>query len=258
LRDILARFHDIDSNVRAIQAIDQGRLPQAQAALNYWREVKDTFKPTTKAFWLCDEATKFCVAWAKKNKGIIWVNEVALGVRLQEEHGIPYYAAQGLCGDKMIEDETGSCVASVAANKEGRNLQYNFAANLIVAPPTTGAAWEQMLGRTHREGQKEDTVTVDVGLGAYENWKVLQQARYEADFAERTGGQAQKLLFADWDIPDANEVRKRIGPQWSKENAEYFEHKTQWSETETLAAAMTIEERANFRREAVDIFRQVE
>jgi hypothetical protein len=254
LRDILSRYKDLDSNVRAVQAIEQGRIPEAEAVLAQWRAIKDTFAPKTKAYWIDDQAARFCAAWAKKNKGIVWVNEVALGERLQAEYGIPYYGAQGMCGDKMIEDETSSCVASVAANKEGRNLQFHFATNLVTAPPPTGGAWEQMLGRTHREGQSAEEVTVEVGLGCYENWKVLQQARFEADFAERTGGQAQKLLFADWDIPGADIVRKREGWEWSKENADYFADKKGWNETEIQAASMSVDDRAQMRKQALTIY----
>ena len=51
--------------------------------------------------------------------------------------------------------------ASPRAHGTGKNLQQ-FARNLVANPPSDGATWEQLIGRTHRQGQEADEVTVEV------------------------------------------------------------------------------------------------
>ena len=135
-RQILKRFRDIDSPMVAAREVRSGRIPWAAPILEEWDTIKGTFKPNTVAHWIDDGAFKFCADWARKNHGIVWVNEVALGERLQREAGLPYYGRGGLCGKKEIETETGSCVASIKANSEGRNLQFQYSKNLFIAPPS--------------------------------------------------------------------------------------------------------------------------
>lgn len=253
VRQILKDHRDIDSPLGVSRAIEEGRFAWAKGPYQDWRFLRPTFKPKTKAFWIDDGAFNYCTKWAKKNKGILWVNEVAMGQRLYKEAGIPYYGSQGLCGKKMIEDETGSCAASIKANSEGRNLQYNFNKNFVVSPPPAGAVWEQMLGRTHREGQPEDEVTVEVALGCYENWKVMMQALRDAEYQERTIGQSQKLNFADLDIPSPEEVKtlSSQSPLWSKHNADFFDEDSKgWNENDLALGALTVKERAARRKDA--------
>jgi hypothetical protein len=42
------------------------------------------------------------------------------------------------------------------------------------------------------------------------------QAKNDARYLYETLGQEQKLLHADWIIPDDDEVRARKGPRWHK------------------------------------------
>ena len=148
--------------------------------------------------------------------------------RLAQETGLTYYGAGGTCAGKMIEDETGTCIASILANSEGRNLQH-FSQNLVVSCPPGGTVWEQMLGRTHRDGQLADVVGVDLLLCCYEQWDVFRQARRDAEYTERTMSQCQKLNFADITIQleEAIEARHSAGdPLWNKLNAKFFERDT--------------------------------
>lgn len=236
------------------QATDRGELPHMENMLARWRDIKDSYDPKKhrKTQWLGDGATNFCIKWAKKNKGIIWVQEQALGRRLHVEAGIPYYASEGMCGKKMIEDETQTCVASVAANHKGRNLQYNFSKNLIVTPVPGGAKMEQLLGRTHREGQTADNVTADVGINCFENWDVFRQSRYDAEFQESMSGQNQKLTFADVDVIEAEEasVRAKNEIAWDKRNADFFQSwRNNWSEENFEVSALSSVERQRLKKE---------
>lgn len=253
VREILHRYRDIDSPMIAAREVEKGRIPWASDTLAQWQAVRGIYTPKTVAHWIDDAAYKFCLDWANKNTGLIWVNEVAMGQRLLSEGGIPYYGAQGKCGKEFIEDERATCAASIAANTEGRNLQHAFSKNLVVAPPPGGSVWEQMIGRTHREGQQADEVTVEVALGCYENWRVVMQALQDAEFQERTTGQCQKLNFADAMLPTSAEIEERANsgdPLWSKDNADFFKgENTGWSASEITTAELSIADRARKRRE---------
>jgi hypothetical protein len=230
VRGILKDYHDLDSPLMVARAIEQGRMPWAKEALEIWRAIRPTFDPKTRAEWIDTACLEWAAGWAKNNRGIVWVHEVAFGKRLSEETGLPYYGAKGQCLGKMLEDETGACIASIAANSEGRNLQH-FSRNAIVSCPPGGAVWEQMLGRTHRDGQQADEVTADVPLICYEQWDVFRKARRDAEYIERTTAQAQKLNFADVTVQEEGEIEKRhaLGdPLWCKDNAEFFESEATW------------------------------
>ena len=109
--------------------------------------------------------------------------------------GVPYFGA----GDSRILDWKGPCVASIAAHGTGKNLQH-WSSNLVVIPPTSGQVWEQLLGRTHRQGQQEDTVTAEVYLhhAAYE----ASMSQAFADALQDTLGNQQRLLYCDNTLRD--------------------------------------------------------
>jgi hypothetical protein len=225
VRQILKNYHDIDSPMLAARAIDQGRLIWAREPLEAWRIIKDSFTPNPVAEWIDTACLEAVAAWAKEHRGLIWVHEKAFGERLSRETGLPYYGARGLYQNRPIEAETNTCIASIAANSEGRNLQH-FAQNLVVSCPPGGAVWEQMVGRTHRDGQDADEVTFDVLLSCYEQWDVFRQARRDAEYIEHTTAQAQKLNFADVTVQTEDEISMRCeagDPLWDKANAQFFE-----------------------------------
>jgi hypothetical protein len=216
-RDILQRYHDIDSPMIAAREVDKGRIPWAVEALENWRDIKDTFVPVTVTEWIDYRCLEFCEQWARDNCGMIWVNEIAFGDELARRTGLEYYRAKGMSGKKMLEDEKNSCIVSVLANCEGRNLQQ-FSKNLVVSCPPGGAVWEQMLGRTHRDGQEADEVSVDVIINCYEQLSVFEQARKDAEYIERTTAQCQKLNFADVVLDET----KKEGALWEKKNVNFF------------------------------------
>ena len=69
---------------------------------------------------------------------------------------------------------------------------------------------EQLLGRTHREGQVEDDVQVEVPLVCVESWKGLERAVDDAKYILATTGAAQTWVYAttvDW--IDTGDVEER-------------------------------------------------
>ncbi len=165
----------------------QGRLrPAENAAYSEWVAVRDTFRPESIAIWEDDTLIKYVQKWAKKNKGLIWVSEVALGDQLSAVIGLPYYRQMGknAGGDpiELADPKNGPIIASIASNSEGRNLQH-WDKNLVISPPPTGLVWEQLLGRTHRHGQASDSVTVEVAIGCAVEWECFRQAQRDARLA---------------------------------------------------------------------------
>lgn len=179
-----------------------------------WAEIRPTFEINTVPVWLDDAALKIAAEWAAKNGGIVWVEHVAFGQRLSELTGMPYFAQRGLdATGRMIEDADpadGPVIASVASNAEGRNLQA-WNRSLVVSPSASGALWEQLLGRMHRQGQEADEVIYEVLLGSIEQSNALAQALDDARYIQDMTGQAQKLLYADLVIPGADAIGQRGG-----------------------------------------------
>lgn len=170
-----------------------------QKAYADWVAIRDTFKPNTVANWIDDGIIQKARAWAKKHKkGIIWTEHRAFGNAIAAALGTGFCAQGGLdANGRSIEEYKGELVvASVAANKEGRNLQA-WNRSLVVTAPPNGALWEQLLGRTHRMGQTADTVYVDWVNACEEQDSGFSQLLADARYIEDTTGQQQKLIYAD-------------------------------------------------------------
>jgi len=161
-----------------------------------WRRVKDSAQPETEAVWVDDFLLQRATAWARENVGVIWYDHDAFGRALGKMSGLPVYGG-GVEASEGIARETGkrSIIASVKAHGTGKNLQA-FAANLVANVPSSGAAWEQLIGRTHRQGQDADEVTVDVFQHTAELVDALGNARDVARYIEETLGARQKLCYA--------------------------------------------------------------
>jgi hypothetical protein len=165
-----------------------------------WADIHEAVKPDTETVWLDKFLVNAAIEWAQEKPGIVWVESEA--VRAAEEiargAGIPVYAG----GDEdtralHAEDGTRSVVCSMKAFKEGENLQM-FNRNLVTTPPSSGAMLEQLIGRTHRTGQKADEVTVDFYLHTPELVKALKDAKDKAKAIAETTTNQQKLLAGTW------------------------------------------------------------
>lgn len=167
-----------------------------------WREIKDTCKPSTEAVWLDDSIAMAAAKWAGENVGIVWADHTAFGLRVARLADKTFYgagdeAARGI----LAEDGSRSIVASFRAHHIGRNLQ-NFSHSLVPCPSGNGAAWEQLIGRSHRQGQTADEVVFDV----FCHTEVLQEAMVKSfllsENIDATLQQSQKLCsLAQHSIP---------------------------------------------------------
>jgi excinuclease UvrABC helicase subunit UvrB len=108
---------------------------------------------------------------------------------------LPHFGEEG-CGpngERIEKTKAKHISASIQANAKGRNLQYQFNHSLVLTPQASAKAWEQLLAREHREGQKADTVYAHV-LASRDMTRVLTEARHLG----RVGGFDHKLTIADW------------------------------------------------------------
>lgn len=192
----------LESEALIVKAAKQKKLGAAAHDLyERWHEVKDEHRWSVVPRWEDDCLIDRVGEWAKKHSGLIWVSEVALGHRLEEKLGLPYFHEMGR--DKLnravetMDPKEGSVVLSVASNSEGRNLQA-WNENLVISPPPTGTVWEQLLGRTHRQGQEADEIWVDVIIGCDVEWQCWKQAVKDAKYASGIEG-VKKLMYATVD-----------------------------------------------------------
>jgi hypothetical protein len=199
VRDTLSRSRTLDTELQVARWVDADDRRDPLGYLAAWRAVKESFVVHAKPVWHDNAALATCQRWLGKHPGIVWTEHVFFARRLAEISGVVYYGADGLSDrGESITYVTGkqSIVASVQANGTGRNLQM-FSKNLITSFPSGAATVEQLLGRTHRDGQTADEVVVDVLLGDVVHTESFDRAMAGALAARDTLGHEQKLLLAD-------------------------------------------------------------
>lgn len=131
---------------------------------------------------------KFVASWGP---GIVWVPGPDIGEALARETGIPYYPA----GRDPSRADAPTILCSSASHGVGKNLQH-YSRNLVLVPPASGNAWEQLLGRTHRPGQAADSVECTVLLHHGALRVAWDSALRQAEYIQQTTGNAQKLCQA--------------------------------------------------------------
>jgi hypothetical protein len=223
-QDIIAhnrRGLDSEEAVKIALRTDPTWDPAALATLEAWEAMEPTFVPNPVPVWISDAQVDWIVDWSKKHgPALIWTDRPALGARLAAR-GLAYYANEGIDArtGRRVESHDpseGSIVLARRANDSGRNLQA-WSRNLVVDVPSGGRGWEQMLGRTHRRGQKAPVVTVDVMLGCIEDLAAFWKAHGRSLYAKDMTGQSQKLLHANLDgFLDSEAAALFSGPQWRK------------------------------------------
>ena len=169
-----------------------------------WGEVRDSAKPETEAIWLDDFLVEDCLAWLQEGPGLLWYEFDGLAQRImrvsRERSGQVLHAGPGADGNQRVLSLSGveRVCASIRAHGTGKNLQQ-FARNLVANPPSSGSDWEQLIGRTHRAGQQEDEVTVEVYRHTGAVLKAVEKARELSEYIEESFGASQKLASkATW------------------------------------------------------------
>lgn len=210
----------INNNRKGIDTEFQvAMVSKEEAVWIKWNQIKDKFIPETETIWIHNAVLDYCKGWVEKNEGLIWTEYLGFGQKLSEVTSIPFFSEGGMSGDLYIEDHKGPAIVSIQANATGKNLQKNWDKNLIVDCPASGATMEQLIGRTHRQGQPSDSVTVEIIQSCYEHWNALNQCIRDADYIFDTQQSEQKLRFADKELLDQEKIKKLAKSQpylWKK------------------------------------------
>lgn len=213
VRDVLSHSRSLDTELQVVNAIDAGKLTrqhEGRELLEEWRAIKPTFTPRTVIIWHDGKPLEWCAKWLEKGAGIVWCEHVMFAEALAKLTGKPYFGANGVdASGRPIESAQGAVIASIAANSTGRNLQ-KWNRNLLTSVFTNAPQAEQLLGRTHRDGQERDEVTVDLMLGCAEHYSGFERARDAARAQQDMLGHQQKLLLADVVLPP----RPCAGDRW--------------------------------------------
>lgn len=169
-----------------------------------WEEVRDSAKPETEAVWLDDFLVEDCLAWLAEGPGLLWYEFDGLAQRIRQlgrERSCRFvHAGPGHDGNQQVLSLSGSesVIASIRAHGTGKNLQQ-FARNLVANPPSSGSEWEQLIGRTHRQGQKADEVSIEVYRHTEPMMRAVEKARDLSEYIEESFGATQKLASkATW------------------------------------------------------------
>jgi len=121
-----------------------------------WRVWQNAVVHETRAEWVDDFLAADAAEWAnaRGEHGIVWYDHAAFGERVAQLGRLPHYRG-GMDAEIKAEPGGRSIVASIEAHGTGKNLQDRWHRNLVANYPRKVPV-EQLLGRTHREGQERD------------------------------------------------------------------------------------------------------
>lgn len=150
--------------------------------LRRWNDIRarvePVVEPIVESIWVGE--------LAKRWGGLVWFHHLALRSIL-ERSGVE-------CPEDPPRDLR-PCGLSIRRHGTGFNLQH-FARMLVLEPPRSGATWQQLLGRLHRQGQTAARVEVEWLASSPFAERDFKRACEDAAFIERVLKDPQKLTFA--------------------------------------------------------------
>lgn len=163
-----------------------------------WKVTRNTADPETEGVWIDEFLARDAAEFCRESPGIVWTEHDFFGRRVSALAAAPYYGPGVAASEDLIRErgERG-IVSSIRAHGTGKNLQ-SFSRNLLANVPSDAATWEQVMGRSHRQGQIADTVEVHVYQHTPPVCEALVKAKQYAEYIEETLGGRQKLLAATY------------------------------------------------------------
>lgn len=180
-----------------------------------WKEAKDREFPgmperISRGVRVCsykvDDMVRWVLEYLPRNKGaLVWYDHQEMGRWAYEElvrKGVDVlHCPAGDRGNRIMNDKGVAdkvLVASYHAHGEGKNLQH-FQEQYFLEFPRQARSAEQIIGRTHRTGQKADELTVNMShFGVFEQMK-FAACLNDALYIHQTTGTRQKLIYAGYD-----------------------------------------------------------
>lgn len=191
---ILVEYGGAQTLADAADLARAGRVrPAARAAWDRWAEVAHYPGPETEDVWLDGRATIRGTVQASvlgAPPTVIWTATPAIGWAAAQALGARYHGAGS-------EAPTGGrhAASSYRVHGKGWNGQA-YARAVVLESPSSGATWEQLLARHHRQGQDRD-VEVHVLLRDRVHHAALRSGVADARFVHDTTGAEQRLLLCD-------------------------------------------------------------
>ncbi len=160
-----------------------------------WVALKPTFEPHVRAKWISDFMLRDAERWAREVGGIVWTEHQAFGAAI----GLDYYGE----GTELM-GVRGPVCASIRVHGIGKNLQEQWSRNLVCYWPGSGRTVEQLMGRTHRDGQLAKEVVIETYMFTGGHRRAWQSSLRDAAYLEETTGNAQRILYANKEIEDGS------------------------------------------------------
>ncbi len=162
-------------------------------ALEAWDAQRHKPPPPRKPVWLDYGPLLWALSWAAKQEGgaILWFSSRAVGEMLQA-FGVPTFW-EGVPNKEV----SGIVALSIRVYHEGKNFLTPWDNQLILQPPSSGAVWEQLLGRTYRPGQESTHVKASVYYHVSPCHDAMRNALKKARYIQGNTTQPQILLFAE-------------------------------------------------------------
>ncbi len=187
----------LDSPFLVWQGVSRGTLtdPSIIRAWAAWDAVRGRPVPPTETVWIDDFLIRDAVRWLREHpKGLIWHNDLATESALRAA-GIPTYGRGEV---PPLDGSKGGMALSIRVHGTGLNLQHHHAENLLLSFPSSAKTCEQLIGRTHRQGQEADEVNVYFYQHTTDVVAAVISARQNARYIEDTQGSPMKLCYGQW------------------------------------------------------------
>lgn len=123
----------------------------------------------------------------------------AIAIRVKELTGLPLHDGGNKAEERLRkEDGSRSIICSIQSNGRGRDgLQLIFNKQLAINWPSSATLAEQILGRTSRQGQKHELVTMELYGHTPEVRKAVIQSMKRSEYVRDIMRSKPKLL-AGW------------------------------------------------------------
>lgn len=155
-----------------------------------WAQVEDRPEPPSVPVWVDTFLIDEVLRRYQNEKVIIWYSHQAIEQELTRRGVTCYGEGTFLEGPERLVG------ASIRVHGTGRNLQ-DWNKSVVLELPSDGLAWEQLLGRLHRQGQTRpvqfDVITCHPVMA-----KALTTAIENAKFIQSMQMTPQRLLTATW------------------------------------------------------------
>lgn len=165
-----------------------------------WSLVKDRYvpHPPTKTVWVDrDFASQVARSWLPAEGGVIWYEHKSIGEEVARALDLPLFdGGTDAALANTTPAKTPIIVCSIKSHGTGKELQA-WSNALILGAISNGTAYEQLLGRLHRDGQEADEVEYVIPLHHESLDSALDAAIKGARYKEATLEGRQKLLYAN-------------------------------------------------------------